>query len=64
MTFVRSILVLLAAVVLILVPYAWGYALSNHHTTPVIVGVAALLATIFFAFILTRRRGENERRTR
>ena len=56
MTFLRSILILLTAVVATGVPYAFGHALSNHHTTPVIVGAACLLLTLAFGFVLTRRR--------
>jgi multisubunit Na+/H+ antiporter MnhG subunit len=55
MTFFRSILVLLAAIALLLVPYSLGHALSNHHTTPVIFGVVALVVLSGLAFFLTRR---------
>ena len=54
MTFFRSILVLLVSVLLVLVPYSFGYALSNHHTTPVIVGCVALLLAVAVGFVLTR----------
>jgi len=57
MTFFRSLLVLAAAIALLLVPYSLGHALSNHHTTPVILGVAALVVLAGIAFFLTRRRG-------
>lgn len=56
MTFVRSILILLTAIVAVGVPYAFGYALSNHHATPVIVGAACLVLTVAFGFLLTRSR--------
>jgi len=56
MTFFRSLLVLAAAIALLLVPYSLGHALSNHHTTPVILGVVALVALAGIAFFLTRRR--------
>ena len=56
MTFLRSIMVLLIAELLVLVPYSFGYALSNHHTRPVIVGSAALVLTIALGYLLTRRR--------
>ena len=49
-------MVLLIAALLVLVPYSFGYALSNHHTRPVIVGSAALVLTIALGYLLTRRR--------
>lgn len=58
MTFFRSILILVTAVALILVPYAFGHALSNHHTNPVIVGAGALVLAIALTVVLTRRRGQ------
>ncbi len=61
MTFLRSILVLITSIVLILVPYAWGHALSNHHSTPVVVGAGAAVLTLAFAFVLTRRRSDADR---
>ncbi|HEU5209752.1 MAG TPA: LPXTG cell wall anchor domain-containing protein [Longimicrobiales bacterium] len=56
MTFIRSVLVLLAAIALLLVPYSLGHALSNHHTTPVIFGIVALVVLSGLALFLTRRR--------
>ena len=59
MTFLRSIMILLVSALLILVPYSFGYALSNHHTRPVIVGAVALVLTLALAFLLTRRRASH-----
>ena len=56
MTFFRSILILIAAVLAIGVPYAFGHALSNHHLTPVIVGAGCLVLTVALSFVLTRKR--------
>ncbi len=47
---------LLAAIALLLVPYSLGHALSNHHTTPVIFGIVALVVLSGLALFLTRRR--------
>ncbi len=58
MTVFRSILILAAAVALILVPYAFGHALSNHHTTPVILGAGALVLAVVLSLALTRRSGQ------
>lgn len=59
MTFVRSILILITSILLILVPYSWGHALSNHHRTPVIVGIGALVLACALIFLLTRRRADS-----
>ena len=56
MTFFRSILILITAVLAMGAPYAWGHALSNHHVTPVIVGAVCLVLTIALSFVLTRKR--------
>ena len=55
MTFFRSLLILVTCVLLIGVPYSLGHALSNHHTTPVIVGIACLVLAVGLSFALTRR---------
>ena len=57
MTFFRSLLILIAAIALLLVPYSFGHALSNHHTNPVITGSIALVVLVSIVFLLTRRRG-------
>jgi len=58
MTFFRSLLVLAAAICLLLVPYSLGHALSNRHTTPVMVGVGALVLLSGLVFYLTRPRAQ------
>lgn len=60
MTFFRSLLILAAAITLLLTPYSFGHAISNHHTKPVIVGLVALAVVTSLAFLLTRRRGSSK----
>ena len=60
MTFFRSLLVLMAAISLLLVPYSWGHALSNHHTKPIMVGGIALVVLLALSFYLTRGGGRAE----
>ncbi|MHB1168810.1 MAG: hypothetical protein ACYC28_05960 [Longimicrobiales bacterium] len=60
MTFFRSLLMLAGAISLLLTPYSFGHAISNHNTKPVIVGLIALTVLLALTFFLTRRRGSSE----